>query len=657
MKEETRWFIKIKNTGKNTYSGELYTEAGPDRRKEINKMEIGVNSGVRVKGIDTTFGEVLDALANMHDLSSTKSHKPQRDKICDALRTVDGQRDLGEYLYKQVWSDDLLKLLEDLNQTSPTGGEIPMHVTIIACDDYTARLPWVLMCSGGIFLVDRNISISVSIRNDSKEIQIGPSVRMLMVAPNLGEDDTDARQHFQDLQNRLSMSNNLWDSEKEHHKLRFVDTWLEFKRMVREISPDIVYYYGHANDARLIFPDGPVSGKRGVTSADFAAFFRQEVPESDWPKIVYINCCRGHQFGSLNLGRQLEDLFPVVVTNRTIAYVDEARTQATRFFEELLSRKLNPHDAAAYMCRIPGMPRDSIQWWTPVFYRNYGAFYNRIEIEGDIWPDKDWSYKIDRTKQYATIQTAMQGLLREKCGACAFVWYGEKGQGISTFSERLEIQLPVDLDMKTEVRQDFWVVNPVWPQIHTEKAFKDAICNAFGVKEFKEIPAMISKKQMDCHCPCDRFLVIVSHRTVSSPESLPSHALRRYIELWDEFVVPRLENGQYLLIGISYEWQDCARLGSMLNDVFSCTRVKEGDPVGQPDEVLNLLHMYPYALLDPLVHLNVSDIRDILRKNFQHWKPKRWVKVANQIIAQTEGHYINTIAELSKIKECHDEIF
>jgi len=655
MREGTRWFIKLKKTGKNTYAGERYIETGSDKRESLNKLMIGPHSKIRVHGIDTTFDEVLDVLANMQDLSPQGSRDPRRDQICDALSTIYGQRDLGEYLYKQVWPEEQP---DDLMQSGPSGGEIPMHVTILACDDYTARLPWVLMCSGGIFLVDRNIGISVSMRNNAMAIQIGPYVRMLMANPNSRQADTGAEQHSKDLQGRLSLSNNLWDpQEGPHHDLRFVDTWAGFMEMVKEMKPDVLYYYGHASDARLGFPDGPVPKKRGVTSTDLAAFFREEVPESDWPKIVYINCCRGHQSGSLNLGRQLEDLFPVVVIDRTIAYVEEAQSQATRFFEELLNRRLPPHDAAVYMCRIPGMSRDSIQWWTPVFYRNYGVFYNRIAVEGDMWPDKDWSCKIDRTKQYGTIQTAMQGLLRErKCGACAFVWYGETGQGVPKFSERLEIQLPKDLDLKTDVRQDFWAVRPEWPQIDTEKAFREAICNAFGVKELQEIPAMISRRQLDCHSHCDRFLVIVSHRTVSAPEDLPSHALRRYLELWDELVIPRLENGQHLLIGISYEAEDCALLSSMLESAFSCTRVQKGDPVGRVDEVLILSHMHQYDLLDSLIQLNVKDIHDILRKNFPLWKEARLRTVANQIIARTGGHYINTIAELYNIKECPDEI-
>ncbi len=497
-----------------------------------------------------------------------------------------------------------------------------------------SRLPWVLLANRGVFMCAAGWSVSISGKAPFGEYELPPSPRILIAAPRpVDVQDTRAEAHLEELVNLLSARNHLfyWDRH-----LRLAVTWEEFKETVESFQPQIVYYYGHGvgdvHNARLVFAQQKDNARLDKPVHDFALCLRNMAAP---PFLVYMNCCKGDAAGFLGAGGQLSDFTPAVITNRTVAKIGAARAQAMALWESILLKGVSPHKAVASLYSKMGdldLTTSDIRWMTPVIHCSYDSWKANPPVPPDrMVHDPYWHLKIDRVTQFSTIATQTRQMLREqKPKSLSFVWYGQEGQGIKIFHERLNVELREDLS-----NTFLYMVQPQWPAelSNAARSFGDMLTEAFEVNHPDDIPARIRSKTRGAFGK--RALVYVRHQPVASAKLINPRTLRIYLEWWNAEFVPLLEKHQYALLGISFVVKNPAKFRRL---ILEKERIEE-----------LYLDKTVFRLLDEMEKLARRDLSDFLLTHNIRLPMSRRDQTLTRILEKTGGHYEKTVAELKNL--------
>ncbi len=611
-----RYFVEINKTGKD-YTVSIH-QGNPNKARIFSDASLGPEAEITIKNNNFKLDDLIQALIkyNSNDLELAFDER--------------GQVETGQYLYSQT--------IGRLNQNELTQlhNENETEIRIIAHDEHIARLPWVLLARKGIFLCAAGWSVSLSTKNQTTDFELPPSPKILLIAPqpsNIAK--THAEIHLEKLENLLSEKDHLLSLGKN---LRLALTWEEFTKLVKTFKPQVVYYYGHGegntDNARLLFASNEKHKLAEKPFTDFALCLRNmENP----PHLAYINCCQGDTAGFLSAGMQLGDFIPAVITNRTVARIDAAQSQAMALWEDILLKGIAPHKAVANLySRITDLDLSTtdVRWMTPVIHCHYGNWKaNPPKPPDRIIHDSFWHLKIDRVTQFGTVATQTRQMLRErKPPSLAFVWYGQQGMGMETFHQRLNIELREDL-ANTHVHE----VRPEWPaDLHTPyRSFSDMFAEVFEVSSLEDIPARIRSKTHGAFGK--QTLVYVRHQPVKSTKLINPKSLKIYLEWWDSVFAPLLEQNQFALLGISFVVKNPPKFQSVIMEKEQIEYLDFNNTV--------------FRLLDEMEKIARRDLLDFIRTHNIRLPIKRRDQVLERILEKTGGIYEKTVEELKNLVE------
>ncbi len=535
------------------------------------------------------------------------------------------QLDAGRHLYEET--------LGQLGDPPPIEGDVSVH--IVTGDEHAARLPWVLLARGGRFLAACGWSISLSRPDRPIEPSrlLPPSPTMLIAAPEPeGAGETRAAGHLEDLELLLSASDHHF--ERGDH-LHVATTWDDFQRLAREYQPAALYYYGHGvgdhRKTRLLFEEQHGADHRGkrleVSVADVAQCLRQlDKP----PAVAYVNCCLGDAGGLLGAGWQLGDVVPAVVTNRTMARVSASQAQAKHFWRALLLEGQPPHKAVSEMYGHLGDLgfgfRDA-RWMTPVLHRHYADWESHPPRAGRI-ADPHWEYKIDRVSQFGQVHYQTEKMLLNRKPPClAYLWYGEEGQGVEHFHQRLKVELQDFLG-----EHHLFEVLPRWPDdlANPSRSFEDMMIEAFDVLALDDVPARV-RAETGGQEGRD-VIAYLRHEPVRKGEVMRPEHLRRYLEWWDDVFAPILHQAPaFGLLGISFVVSNPPRF----------LKVLEKHRV----EALELRQVV-FDVLGELERLAKKDLLNFLHAHNVVLPRDHKDRILDDILKKTKGHYELTLEAL-----------
>jgi hypothetical protein len=568
-----------------------------------------------IEGRDWTLGNVVDAI------------RLYQKKYLDALDER-AQLDIGRHLYRQT-----LGRLPDGDQTRLREHKT-LSVKIQTESEWIARLPWNLLAEWGIFFTAEGWSVSICRKPDDSKHKLPPSPRLLLIAPEPPKwNNTLGKKHLADLTKMLSQRDKLFTPGKN---LAIVATWEEFVETVPNFRPELIYYYGHgtgdARITRLIFESGP---KRKADPRPITDFARALSGLDQPPLLAYINCCLGDAGGFLGAGMQLGDKIPAVITNRTLAEVPVARTQAMTVWENILFNGEAPHEAVSRLYAQIDLTQQTTadpRWTNPVLHAHYGRWIsNAPSVVGRFSRDPHWHLKIDRVRQYNDVVAQTRLMKREqKPKSLVFVWYGEEGQGVEKFHQRLRVELPEEID-------DFVLheVRPRWPE-HLEyfhDAFSDVFTEAFRVRSLEDIPGRLRKESLG-----RPTVLYVNHQPVPPPGKtdplIHPETLKLYVKWWNDQIAAHLEKKQFALLTVSF-------LVSNPPAFRECVRDKK--IVGLP-----LSHTV-FWLLDQMEKIAEEDLHRFLQTHNIELPEGRKDDVLQEILRKTGGKYDLSVEALKNI--------
>ncbi len=426
----TEYFLEIHNNDGH-YQGRLH-QGDSGLSCELPELALGPQVSLTIKNKPCALGALVQALITFKS---------------ETLKTVfdeRGQLMLGQYLYAQTLGRCPDKL------QAVTGAEVLLR--IISEDEHIIRLPWVLLARNGVFLATAGWSVMLGCVGDlsSALLPPSPSILVLMPQPN-GTPATQAAAHLHDLETMLSAVDPYWSRQHADTHLHLAHTWQECRNQIAARHHDVLYYYGHGTGdaycSRLVFAGDQSHERCDVAMADLANCLRQAPGGA--PMLAYINCCRGDAGGVLGAGRQLLNIVPVVISNRTIAYIEAARMQAIAFWRAVLMEGLSPHQAAAGLYSQlgdMGLFFKDTRWVTPVLHGAYRDWhYHPPQPRNPLDRDPHWRVKLDRSTQISLVTHKARQMMRlGSPRALAYVWFGREGQGVDTFHRRIVLELKAD---------------------------------------------------------------------------------------------------------------------------------------------------------------------------------------------------------------------
>ncbi len=608
-------FIEIERSG-DQYTRKLRLAGEPDAF-ESREARLGRSATVEIKQSSYDLGWLVSALVGYR--------RDDLDRVYDAK----GQLQLGRFLNEQ--------LLGGLNPATRKGlaGEIA-DLRIVTCDEHAARLPWALLANENGFLSTSGVCVSLARALPACDCELPPSPRILVVAPEPPDKkETYAEAHLAALEERLSSADRQL---RRGRQITVVESWSEFRQQVKTSRFDALYFYGHGEgdvDASyLVFrSDDPYRHER-VLMADVADVLRNAAGGP--PLVAYVNCCRGDSGGLLGAGWQLGSFVPAVITNATVATVEAAQAQGVAVWTSLLVDGAPPHRAVGEIrTKLAGLKLSfgDVQWMTPVLHCSYGAWKaNPPEPNAAVDLDPHWRIKIDRVNQFAQISFRVRTMLRErKPQAWTYVWYGQPGQGVEIFHDRLRAEL------KTEVVDTHVVeVTPEWPieLDDPDRSFDDMLVEAFSINSLKQLQAHLRTASRGA--PGRRTLVYFRHRSFERVRPPTLAAVKDYIRWWDRTVAPLLDGSVFALIGISFV-------------------VTKPDPfrdsmLAEPS--LNSLGLDNTLarLLDELPRLKREDLEDFLDTHNIRLPSRKRARIVDSVLAKGEGDYERTLALLEELQ-------
>lgn len=622
------YIVEIKNHN-GQYHGTIH-QGNPAFGHALPNLQLHPEAEIIIKGEACKLGDLVQTLIDH-----------QADELAFAFDER-GQLEIGRHLYQQIFAEAKSGLHADaLEKSANSRTQAGLHpsetidLRIITDDEHLARLPWVLLADKGVFLTTAGWTITLSTKTATRGCELPPSPRMLIIAPQPRDvAPTRAQTHFEKLESHFSAQDHRLSLGKN---LKLAHTWEEFTQLAKEFEPHIVYYYGHGtgdqDNGRLVFATGTSRQRVDKPIADFALCLRQ-MPTP--PLLAYVNCCLGDAAGALGAGIQLGDFIPAVVTNRTKARIEAAQAQAFAFWEGVLFKGLAPHRAVANLYAKFGelnLSQEDARWMNPVVHGHYGQWranpprpVNRLEH------DPNWHVKLDRVEQFSTVATQTRQMLRErKPRSLAFVWYGQKGQGVEIFHERLKVELREDLP-EVSIEE----VRPEWPMdLHNcHRSFSDMLTEAFRVNSLHDVAASLRAKIQGASGK--QTLVYVRHQPVTSSRHLINpKTYKDYLEWWDSHFVPLLEQRQFGLLAVSFEVENPAKFEKAMEE-----KVRINDLV---------LHDTVFRLLNALEKVARKDLLDFLQTHSIRLPLLRRDKILTKILEETGGHYEMTIAALKDL--------
>jgi hypothetical protein len=303
--------------------------------------------------------------------------------------------DTGLFLYRQLFGE---AAEDELRQNCDA-----VDLRIVTADENISRLPWMLLAHRGVFLAAAGWSISLAVDAAQSSHERPPSPKILAVTPQPADwGNTEAQDHITELNELLASADVAYTDDR---CFKTAATWPDFLDQLKTFQPDIFYYYGHgAGDrhaTRLVFVDENQQTVETPLPDILAALQHSPAPP---PLLAYINCCQGDAGGLLGVGKQLATLMPAVVTNRTTAFIDAARSQAMAFWEAVLLRGEPPHKAVSGMRGRLGdlnLSTADTRWMTPVLHCGYGDWRaNPPTPPSRLERDPHWQLKLDRVSQF-----------------------------------------------------------------------------------------------------------------------------------------------------------------------------------------------------------------------------------------------------------------
>ena len=583
----------------------------------IGRLELMQESQVTVKGQIYSLGQIVNALVTYN-----------KDDIKKAFDER-GQLEIGHYLYQQIFG----KLSKEMIGLFSNATEIDLH--IVSEDEHIKRLPWVLLSNKGVFFSTIGWAVTLSTIDDLCECEMPPSPRVLIVVPEpSGVDSTGADNHVSQLHDLLSMHDRRLSLGQN---LQVCSSWEDFLQKTKCFDPQVVYYYGHGlgdtNNARLIFSTREQGNRVDKPIADFALVIRQQAVS---PRLVYVNCCSGDSAGLLGAGTQLGSFVPAVITNRTIAFADAAQLQAYHLFDNILLKGIPPHKAVSNLYSRMGdvdLSLSDARWMTPVLHRRYSKWHsNPPRLRSRTLHDPHWHLKVDRVSQFSIIATQARQMLRDqRPRSLAFIWYGQEGQGVEVFHQRLGVDLQESLS-NTRI----YPVKPTWPPelVNPDRSFTDMLTESFEVNYLDDIPARIRAKTHGASGL--QTLVYVCHEPLLSSKIINPKSIKTYLEWWDTNLAPLLDCHQFVLLGISFVVKNPPLLLEVL------------ESVGLEDLFLEKTVL---RVLNEMERLARRDLLDFLRSHNILLPIERRERVLKRIMEKTAGSYDKTIEELKSLLE------
>lgn len=544
------------------------------------------------------------------------------------------QLDLGQYLYAQLFGDT--------HPSQLRSGADHVELRIVTADEHIRRLPWALLAYQNEFLVASGWSVAFAPTREVVDCELSSLPRLLLVMPQPEGNwlPTQAERHLAELKARLApirivIGSNEVSIYEEKKSLRVAVTWDDFVKEVVNFKPHLIYYYGHGKgderSARLVFADtdGRALEKPLI---DVASVLRNAMPIV---KLAYINCCNGDAGGHLGSGGQLAGIIPAVVTNCTMARVDAAQKQGLIFWEHLLLLGAPPHLALAELRRDLSRPELGLshadaRWLTPVLYSRYDKWTYKSLRTDAVEPKR--KSKLDRTRQFGQVQGQISDMLDDgRPRALSFVWYGQRGQGVRLFHER------ISLELRRKLRRDevgFCSVNLSWPKhYHTDDSFAEMLNQALGTFTLGQVPEQLREV---AGCPGRRkMLVYLEHPAVESDRVFSLNEMKRYLEWLDRQDDLFSDEHLFYVLGIPF----------LVEDLDTFERRLSRD-VRQTLE-LNRTRLRP---LDRLGAVTLDDVLDYFEEYHSNQRFSVRKATAQQIYERTQGRYRETVSAVLEAK-------
>ena len=400
---------------------------------------------------------------------------------------------------------------------------------------------------------------------------------------------------------------------------------------MREQQPEVLYYYGHGvgdrRKTRLVFTNQ--HGKRiDVPMVDVAQCLRQmDRP----PAVAYVNCCLGDAGGLLGAGQQLSTAVPAVVTNRTMARISASQKQAKHFWRAVLLEGQAPHHATSEMYGHLGDLgfgfRDA-RWMTPVLHRHYDTWESHPPKANRRIEDPHWHVKIDRVQQFGQVFLQAKKMLLSRRPPClAYLWYGQEGQGIEHFHQRLKVELRDLLD-----DHHLYEVRPRWPDdlANPYRSYEDMMLEAFEVTSLDDVPARIRAETQGEEGR--DIIVYIRHEPVRKGEVMRPDRLKSYLEWWDDVFATILHQAPaFGLLGTSF-------VVSKPADFLAVLKKRGIEDIE--------LRQVVFDVLNELEQLVKKDLTNFLGTHKIALPRDHKDRILADILKKTQGHYELTLEEL-----------
>lgn len=612
MPHTTRRYVVEIDSQEGRYQGRVHS-GDASQARVLPDLQLGPQATVTIKGTAYPLGTLVQALI---------SHRPE-----DIQQAYDerGQWEIGRYLYQQIFGTMARAERQQLRDAT-------VDVRLVTADEHIARLPWTLLADEGVFLCTTGWSVALARALQPTVCQLPRSPRLLILAPQpVGVPDTQANIHLEALETILAAVNPRHVREQD---LRVVATWEAFAREVTAFQPHLVYYYGHgigdANTSRLVFASEPNNRRTDKPIGDLALCLRS-LPEG-LPLLAYLNCCFGDAGGLLGVGQLLGATIPAVLTNSTVASIDAAHAQGLAFWRSVLLDGLPPHRAVADMRRnlvSMGLSLSDPRWMTPVLHAHYATWEaNPPQAQSRLEHDPHWRLKLDRVPQFGQVFYQTTQMLQERRPrTLAYVWYGQPGQGVELFHQRLAVELQEKLPQLC-----LYEINPRWPEAldRPDLAFEDMLTEAFDVHTLEAIPGRI--RAYNRGVAGRQTLVYVRHLPVQSSKLITPAVLKTYLEWWDTCMTRLLDGQVFALLGVSF----------VVGKPETFQRVVE-ERVRLPATPLTSTVL---QLLAEMGRVSKQDLLDFLHTHNLTLPLTRRERLLDDILARTKGDYDLTLEAL-----------
>ncbi len=624
MPEQTlRITIEIELRGADYCAARQFSTLSKPR--QINGLKLHPQNLFPIRGEQRTLAEPVDIL-----LAYCGDNEPAD---FDFFFDERGQLDLGVYLYQQ-----LFQRLSAEERTALAKAD-RVDLVVVTRDPHSARLPWVLLVRDDRFVVTGSWTVALA-RNTSalsQTVELPPSPKVLIVAPNPKTaefPETEAETHLEELEASLRGRDPLL---VRGSRLLVATTWNELRQSLAQ-SPEVIYYYGHGagsqDTARLVFEQAG-GGAEQIPVAEFAHCLQQaELP----PLVVYINCCHGDAGGALGVGGQLGDLFPAVVTNRTVAFTQQVRAQGKRFLEQTVLFGAAPHEAVGELYGLidePAFTLSNPHWMTPVFYQGYGTWKSTPVRDASWILDPYWREKLDRELQFGMVFTKTSQMLNSGSPpGLAFLWYGRDGDGMERFHHRLSVDMaPLPEGVRLLEYRLTWPPEFADPEgdFDPDPSFREMYCRGFEVNTLSQIPGRVKRQ---AGAGARKILIYLRHRVITDPRRFQSRFLKAYLVWWDSHLKQLCDAGQFCLLGISYQSADPQHFARVIEERVKPERLAEH----------GLCRMLP-----GFSDVKESHLLDFVRTHKVPLPREGRGELLRDIVAQTGGSYDQVIEELETL--------